>query len=155
MFKILKLTYLNSKELKKIKKILLEQYSIKEKLDYVFYITQNNDLYIINNAMREINIEKLRINTIGIYVGELKDDELRLSIEGSQIIGKLAKKNIYEIDSKLARMWMYGLDIPCKENYGKTLVIIKNKENGDFLGSGRYKEGKILNHVPKGRRIHE
>lgn len=155
MFKILQQTYLNSKELKRIKKILSEQYDIDEKLDYVFYMSQNNDLYLINNDMRETNVEKLRVNMIGIYVGELKNEEIRLSIEGSQIIGKLAKKNVYEVDSKLARMWMYGLDIPCDIDFGKTLVIIKNKENLDFMGSGRYKEGKILNHVPKGRRIHE
>jgi len=156
VFKILKLTYLNSKELKKIKKILLERYDIKNALDCVLYCSQNNDLYLINNDMREISTENLRINTIGIYVAELKGTEIRFSIEGSQIFGKFAHKNIYEIDSKLARMWMYGLDIPCNEiDYGRELVIIKNKENGDFLGSGRYKEGLILNHVPKGRRIHE
>jgi len=153
---MLEQTYLNSKELKKVKKIFLEQYGIEEKLDYVFYMSQNNDIYVINNDMRETSVEKLRVNMIGIYVGELKGEEIRLSIEGSQIIGKLAKKNVYEVDSKLAKMWMYGLDIPCKDiDFGKTLVIIKNKENNDFLGSGRYKEGKILNHVPKGRRIHE
>ncbi|MBW3020958.1 hypothetical protein KY334_06695, partial [Candidatus Woesearchaeota archaeon] len=141
---------------KEIKSILLENFGIDEGLDFVFYITPNNNLYMMNNDMRDFDLEDKRVNTIGIYVGELKHKEIRLSIEGSYFFGKLATKNVYEVDSKLAKMWMYGLDIPCKDqDFENSLVIVKNKENGDYMGSGRYKEGKILNHVPKGRRIHE
>ncbi|MBW2998957.1 hypothetical protein KY321_05455 [Candidatus Woesearchaeota archaeon] len=142
--------------MKEIKSILLDTFGIDQGTDFVFYISPKNDLYVINNDMREFDVEDKRVNTIGIYIGELKQNEIRLSIEGSHFFGKYATKNVYEVDSKLAKMWMYGLDIPCKDqDFGKALVIIKNKENGDYMGSGRYKEEKILNHVPKGRRIHE
>ena len=143
---------LNSKEVKEIRHILERQYGAGEKLAYSFLLTGNNDIYVANQSIKSLDFKSVRINTIGIYFGELKDDEIRLSIEGSQIIGPLAKKNVFDTDSKIGRMWMYGLDIPCKEEFNEFVII---KSGNDFMGAGRYKEGKILNHVPKGRRIHE
>tara|TARA_Y100000310_G_scaffold203585_1_gene203834 strand:- start:2046 stop:2486 length:441 start_codon:yes stop_codon:yes gene_type:complete len=141
----------------KLRKILFamfkEQYDIDEKFDYVFEETENGDIYIINRDVDKLDMDALKINTLGLYIGQKKKGEFRPSIEGSTLLGPLAKKNVLEVDKKVAKMWMYGLDIPCKETlYG--WVIIKSGK--DWLGSGRYKEeGKILNHVPKGRRIHE
>jgi len=154
VFKIQELTYLNSKDLKVIRKSMEVMYGLINRLDYVFMISKKNDIYIINNEFRTLDLDNLRANSVGIYFGEFKNNEVRLSIEGSQIVGPFANKNILKVDSKLAKMWMYGLDIPCKEEFSG-FVIIFNKDNNDYLGSGRYKENKILNHVPKGRRIHE
>ncbi len=145
------LKILNSKELKEIRRKIEEQYGITEKFPYVFLLSEKEDIYIINDEVKNIDLDKLNINTIGIYFGQVRND-FRPSLEGSQIIGKFVKKNILEVDDKVAKMWMYGLDIPCKEEL-TGYVIIKNKDN--FLGSGRYKGGMILNFVPKGRRIHE
>ena len=146
----MKQKFLNSKELKPIKKYLAEQFGYEEKLNYVFSISEKGNLYVINESVKEIDLERLHTHIIGIYFGEWKRGELRLSIEGSQIIGPKATKNILEVDSKIEKMWMYGLDIPSPELPG--FIIVKGR---GFLGSGRYKEGHILNHVPKGRRIHE
>lgn len=147
----MKQKFLNSKELKPIRKFLSEQFGFEEKLHYVFSITEKGDVYIINESMKEIDLSLLRTHTIGIYFGEWKKGQFRPSIEGSQIIGSQCTKNVYGVDEKLEKMWMYGLDIPHK---GKTegFVLVKGR---DFLGSGRVKEDKVLNHVPKGRRIHE
>ncbi|MBT3262233.1 hypothetical protein HN592_06075 [Candidatus Woesearchaeota archaeon] len=161
----MELKILNSRELKELRKIIEKQYGITEKLDYVFLLSGKDDVYVINDSVKNLDLDSIKINTIGIYIGENKFDTFRPSIEGSQIFGPLAKKNILEVDYKVMKMWMYGLDIPCKEELEGYVMI---KSGTDYIGSGKYKEcaqkseisgtttsGKILNHVPKGRRIHE
>ncbi len=148
----MELKILNSRELKELRKIIEFQYGIKERLDYVFLLSGKDDVYVINDAVKEFDLDSVKINTIGIYIGENRFDTFRPSIEGSQLFGPLAKKNVLEVDSKVMKMWMYGLDIPCKEKLAGYVII---KSGTDYLGSGKYKENKILNHVPKGRRIHE
>jgi NOL1/NOP2/fmu family ribosome biogenesis protein len=84
----------------------------------------------------------------GIYFGTLDERGFRLSIEGCFLVGKLAKKNILEVDDKTAERWMKGEDIECNL---KGYVIVKWKDF--FLGCGK-SNGKILrNFVPKNRRI--
>ena len=133
-----------------MKKYLLDQYGFSEKLDYIFSISEKGNVYIVNHSVKDIDLNELHTHIVGIYFGEWKRGELRLSIEGSQLVGPHSTKNILIVDSKVEKMWMYGLDIPCSGLSG--FVMVKGR---DFLGSGRLKEGKILNHVPKGRRIHE
>ena len=45
---------------------------------------------------------------------------------------------------------MSGKDIPCEPQTGK-LIIIKHKK--DYLGSSIYKQNKLLNFIPKERRM--
>ena len=55
-------------------------------------------------------------------------------------------KNIVELDKKEAELWSMGNDLDKKlKVYG--FVILKHKK--DFIGCGKYKEGKIFNYVPK------
>ena len=145
-----KLKILNNKEIKGILKLLDNQFGFKEKFDYVFLMSSKNKIYLVNKNIGEIDIEKLRIDAIGLYFGELNHGELRLSIEGSQIIGKKASKNIVELDKKESELWSMGNDLD-KEVDVSGFVILKHKK--DFIGCGKYKEGKIFNYVPKERRL--
>ncbi|MBC8444307.1 hypothetical protein H8D83_01845 [Candidatus Woesearchaeota archaeon] len=144
------LKILNNKEIKKITEILKQQFGFKEKLDYVFLMNQRNRLYLINKDLAKLNLETLRIDSIGLYFGEYRRDEVRLSIEGGQMIGKKVTKNIIELNDREAEEWLTGQDIHKKSNVSG-FVILKHKE--DILGCGRYKEEKILNYVPKERRL--
>lgn len=144
------LKILNNKEIKRIIEILKQQFGFKEKLDYVFLINQRNRLYLVNKDISKLNLENLRIDSIGLYFGEYRNEEVRLSIEGGQMIGKKATKNIIELNDKEAEEWLTGQDI-FKELKDRGFVILKHKK--DILGCGRYKEGKIFNYVPKERRL--
>ena len=86
-----------------------------------------------------------------MYFCEHDKTGIRLSIEGSRIVGPKAAKNIVELDEEQVRNWFKGgdLELECKDCSG--FVILKHKN--DFLGTGKYKEGKILNYVSKTRRI--
>src|SRR3989338_6701686 len=141
---------LNSKEIKEIYSLIEKQWSAKLKLDYAFLQNQKNRVFIINKDISKINLEKLRINSIGMYFCEIDRIGIRLSIEGSQIIGLKAAKNVVEINEEQAKKWLKGEDLEIKGDYSGFIIL---KNNGDFLGAGRHKDGKILNYVAKERRI--
>ena len=141
---------LPSKKIREIKRLVKDTWDYKGKLDYVFF-TKERKIYIINKDIAKIDFEKLRINSIGLYFGELNErNQLRLSIEGSQIIGPKSAKNILELNNEQAKLWIKGADIESDCNIDN-FVIIKNKN--DFLGCGKPKNGKILNFVPKARMV--
>ena len=144
------LKILNNKEIKGILKLLKYQFGFKEKFNYVFLMSSKNKIYLVNKNIGEIDLEKIRIDAIGLYFGELNHGELRLSIEGSQMIGKKANKNIVELDKKESELWSMGNDID-KGLDVSGFVILKHKK--DFIGCGKYKEEKIFNYVPKERRL--
>ena len=95
----------------------------------------------------------MRIEKVGLYFGEIADDEIRLSIEGAQIIGPIAKKNIVELSDGEVKVMFHGNDL-IKKDIGQDkrgFVILKN--NSDFIGCGRVRGEEILNYIPKTRRI--
>ena len=153
-----KLKILNAKEIKEINNFLNKQWAFDSKLDYVFLLSQNkNKIYLVSKNFADINLEKLRVDSLGVYFGELKHHTIRVSIEGAQLVGNNCKKNIVNINEGLARLWMRGYDLEItdeilkKDNLEEGFVLIKY--NDDFMGCGKLTEKKILNYVPKVRRI--
>jgi len=145
-----KLKILNKKEAKKILSMLEKQWGFKEKPDYAFLETEKGKIYIANKEIFNLDLSKIKINSVGMYFAEARAG-IRLSIEGSQIVGKKATKNVVELNDKEAKQWLMGIDIDKKAD-AEDFVILKHGD--DFLGSGKAtKEGKILNFVPKVRRI--
>lgn len=84
----------------------------------------------------------------GLYFGKLEKTGLRLSIEGSQLIGPSAVKGLLEVGEAKAMRWMSGEDI---EGELRGYVLIK--WGNYFLGCGKGNGEKIRNFIPKGRRI--
>jgi len=151
-YKMPQLKILNTKEIKQILKLIENQWNAKLKLDYAFLKNNKSRVFIVNKDISTIDLEKLRINSIGMYFCETRNDKIRLSIEGSQIVGPKAMKNIVEINSLQVKQWMKGedLEIENKGDYNGFVII---KHNNDFLGTGKYKDGKVLNYVGKSRRV--
>jgi len=147
--KMPQLQILNSKEIKEILKLIEKQWSAKLKPDYTFLKNNKNRIFIINRDVSKIDFSKLRINSIGMYFCDLENG-IRLSIEGSQIVGPKAAKNIVEINESQTRQWLKGEDLEVNGNYSGFVII---KHNDDFLGTGKFKEDKILNYVNKSRRV--
>jgi len=143
------LTILNRKQIKKILQLLNKQFGFKDDLNYVFLQNRDGKIFFVNKSIGNLDLNKLRINSIGLYFGKLENDGLRLSIEGSQIIDDQAKKNLVELNEKQVKEWIAGEDLEIKDYSG--YVLIKHKK--DFLGCGKAKENRILNFVPKTRRF--
>lgn len=142
---------LNSREVKKILNWLKQQYGIKDlKIPQAFLKSSNDRIYLISKKISELETEKLRINLIGMYFAKEEKNGIRLSIEGSQLIGSKASKNFIELNEKQVSDWTKGMDIEINADVEGFVII---KHSNDFYGVGNYKEGKILNYVPKERRI--
>ena len=141
---------LNKKAIKEILALIKGQWSSSIDLDYAFLKDKDNKIYLINKEFASLPLERLRINKIGLYFGQILNNELRLSIDGSQLIGPKAKKNILEITPEQTRAWLRGEDLTTDKKL-KGFVLIKH--NKDFFGTGKFKAGIVLNFVPKGRRI--
>jgi len=148
------LKFLNKKQSKEIIDKLKQQYNIKDlKLDYIFMINNDNKIYITNKDIAKLDTSNLRIDSIGLYFAAIDNSKrIRLTIEGSQLIGKKANINILELTKKQATEWIKGLDISTDKEL-KGYVIIKYKSY--FLGSGFYSDNTIKNFVSKSRRLQE
>jgi len=144
------LKFLNKKESGRILNKIKEQFGIK-KLDFDYGILQNKQgrIFLISKDINKVDLSRLRINELGLYVARL-DKGLRLTIEGSQLFGKNATKNVYEVNGEEANSWLQGNEIDCSKEFNG-FVIVKYKDN--YLGSGKCKNNKILNFIPKERRI--
>ncbi|MBR9677182.1 hypothetical protein GOV04_03505 [Candidatus Woesearchaeota archaeon] len=145
----MRLQILNSRQVKVIKKILTDQWSYDSKLNFVFLKSQKDKLYLINRDIEKINLKEFRVDNNGLYFGELRNDELRLSIEGSQIVGPYAKKKIVELTQEQIVDWFAGEDIK-KDLNMQGFVLVKHRK--DFCGTTKHKEGILLNFIPKSRR---
>ena len=151
---MLELKILNSRETKEIYRLIEGQWGAKLKLDYAFLKNSKSRIFIVNKDISKIDFSKLRINSAGMYFCEVDELGIRLSIEGSQVVGEKATKNIAEITEDQAKQWLKGEDLEIKGSYsGFVILKCNNNNNNDFLGTGRYRNGKILNYVNKGRRV--
>ena len=145
------LKILNNKEIKEIYKLIKEQWGADIKLDYGFLRNNKNRIFVVSKDISRIDISGLRLNSAGMYFCEIDGKGIRLSIEGSQIVGQKATKNIAELNDEETKKWFRGENIEREGKDCKGFVILKHKK--DFLGTGKYANGKILNYVGKSRRI--
>ncbi len=140
---------LNSKETKEILSLLKSQFDFTAKLDYAF-LKNKDDIYLISKDLGKIDTKKFRINNLGLYFGEVRNNSLRLSIEASQLIGSKSGKNILTLDNEQVLYWIAGENLPIDTNL-KGYVLIKHEE--DYLGCGYVKDKTLINYVPKERRL--
>lgn len=113
-------------------------------LDLEFYVTSKR-VYAFKGC--DLGLKFARK---GVHFGTLEKDGLRLSIEGSFIVGKIAKKNVLEVDDESAIKWLRGEDLEVSRGL-QGYYIVKWREY--FLGCGRASNGRLRNYVPKDRRI--
>ena len=143
---------LNGKKVRQLMKLLEEQWGTTENFGCGF-LQKGNDVFLITRNVDAIDLRTFNLNSLGMYFAELRNGQLRLSIEGSQIIGKKAK-NVISLNNAQIREWMRGEDIILNDGSDEKqdrFCIVENR--GDFYGCGRIKGGTLLNFVPKSRRI--
>jgi len=135
---------------KPVLKLLEKQFGIKEKLNYTLLKNNENKFFIVNNRAFEIDQKKLRINSLGLYFASLENNELRLSLEATQMFGKKANKNILNLNEEQLKEYMLGKNITV-DNSNNSIVILKHKD--DFIGCAKQKDFKVINFLPKERRV--
>jgi len=145
---MLKLEKLTNKEIRSIVRKLKEAYDCEFDNEYNFFRNKEGKIYIINKKFLKTKI-KNKLNSIGMYFCKYEKDGLRLSIEGSMLI-KNSKKNTFNLEKKQFESWMRGEDLDV--SLDKAYVILMH--DGLIIGCGKSNGEKILNYVPKARRMH-
>jgi NOL1/NOP2/fmu family ribosome biogenesis protein len=149
------LKILNSREKKPLVGFIDSQWGCEFPITGAVFLMHDNDrLYIADQGIGLIDLNELRVDHIGLYLGTVEDSGLRLSIEGSQIVGPLAKKNILDISIEQRDSWLRGEELTFdseKNVFDSKYVLLRSGD--DFIGSGKASKGKVINFVPKGRRL--
>ncbi len=142
---------LASKERKQFVALINKQWGSEFKPDYAFLLSEKEKMYVIHPDVSKVDLSLFRISSFGLYFAEYKRGELRLSIDGSQIIGPLAAKNVVEMNDAEMLDWIRGKDLEKKGDWSGFVIM---KHGTDFFGTGKYTvDGRILNFVPKSRRL--
>lgn len=139
--------FLNKKQTKAILNKLKSQFGISFKPNFLFSQIKDR-IFITSQELKNLNLSNYKINNIGLYFGRLVNNKIRLTIEGTQLVGKYANKNILKL--KKPDKWLNGKNIKTNKTF-KDFVIIQYKK--DFLGSGQFKNNQIINFIPKYRRV--
>ena len=150
---MLNIHFLNSKENKEILEMLKDQFGIEEKLPYVFLINAKERIFLVKREVGDINFNEFRIDTLGMYFGEKYKSQIRLSIEGCQLIGKSAKRGIIDLNEDQMLAWMRGQDITMDitaDLQGKFVIV---QYQDDILGCGKWRDGILYNYVSKSRTL--
>lgn len=148
--------FLQRKEVRKINGLLLENFGAEFDIDSYFYFKNaKDDLFLISRAVERINIEKIREVSAGLYVGQLTGGSIRLSIEGSQILGPLSKKGIVELSDAQWKSWLQKEDIEDSRfnELSQGFYIVRHKN--DYFGTGHIKDGILNSYIPKSRSVGE
>jgi NOL1/NOP2/fmu family ribosome biogenesis protein len=156
---MLKFIYKNEKK-ELLKK--LEYYGITE-LPFLLSISGKEKIRGYSGTLSTDEIitlnQEIGIELLGVYLFHVHDEGVRLSFDAVQLLKNQITKNIIDVSEKQAAEFIKGNDIllfkdeekELKEsNETKGFKVIKC--NGDFLGTGKYIEGRIANYMPKERR---
>ncbi|ASJ14002.1 methyltransferase RsmF C-terminal domain-like protein [Thermococcus radiotolerans] len=129
-----------------VKRLLIENYGYAPELVY-----EIRGRYHKVYAWKPCSFEIRGPDRNGVYFGRIESDGIRLSIEGSFLVGPKATKNVVELDDERARRYLSGesVEIDDKDLHGWVIV----KWRSYYLGSAKAKEGRLINYVPKERRL--
>lgn len=143
------------KEKAKLVAQLKKQFGITE-LKGIISMRGRERLFLFQGNLDEKQIHELEktlpVERVGIYFGKDINGQIRLSIEGVQLLKNQITKNIFEINNEKAELWMKGNELNVKSGLQGFVII---KYNEDFLGTGKASEEKITNFIPKNRRLKE
>jgi len=149
------LKILSKREKAEVGKKLNEQFGV-DSIPGMIVMRGEERLFLFSGDLPENEIRELEalvpIERIGIYLAKIVGGEIRLSIEGSQILKGQIKKDIFELDESQAEEWMKGRELLIKTGKRGFLAM---KHGEDFLGTGKASEEKIGNFIPKNRRLRE
>jgi len=117
--------FLNTRQIKEITKKLKNQFGFDGKLDFAFLKSTKNKIYIVTKDIGNIEYEELRMDTMGNYFGTDEDD-IRLSIEGSQLVGPFSTKNILDLNEEQMQQWFHGEDVEIQGVNGFHIIKYKS-----------------------------
>ena len=147
------LTILNTREVKRVKDLLIQQFGYALQEDYAYLQNDKDRIFIVNKDAAKLDWKKLIIDKMGLYFAEDKETEIRLSKEGAQLLvreAQLHKKkmvNIIELTTEETKAYFQGQDLEKELGTESKMILLQYKDH--MLGCAKYKDNKILNFLPK------
>lgn len=147
------LTILNTREVKKIKELLISQFGYALQEDYAYLKNDKDKIFLVNKDAAQLDWKKLIIDKMGLYFAEDKETEIRLSKEGAQLLASEAKRNkkkmfnVVELTMEETKSYFQGQDVQKDLGAHSKMIVLQYQDN--ILGCAKYKENKILNFLPK------
>ena len=114
---------LRKREVDTIKDLLLENYGFVMPKSWMLYYLGKEKVWVLKEEFFNLPLEKFNVETMGFYLCHFEHDIFRLSIQGAQIVGETATKNILDISLKDAWELLRGFDID-KETH----IVVDNFE---------------------------
>jgi|SRR3989344_779506 len=144
------LAILNTRDIKKIRQLFEEMYGAFFTSEYAYLQSKDGRLSLISKDIAAIDLQKLRVDKLGLYIAEVKGNSVRLSKEGVQLLaqesdGKL--KNTVDLDSEEMKKYFNGEDLEKDLGTENRFVLLRYK--GDIFSCAKYKDKVILNYLPK------
>lgn len=99
------------------------------------------------------------IEIMGLYLFHEYSNEIRLSLDALHLFKDQITKNILNLTDEQAEAWFKGQDISREEieaskNLGSLGIGFKVlKHNNDLIGCGKLVAERLINYMPKERRI--
>ena len=154
MIKMQRLRFLNTREKREVMQSLEETYGFKGELEGALLFSSKQKYYLLSRDVEKIPLQeekKLRIDKAGLYIGRKTPEGIRLSVEGSQLVGPGSKRNILEISDEQLEPWVQGQDLDLKGCEKEGFFLVRHRN--DFLGCAMVKKSVAHNLVTKNRRI--
>ena len=154
------LELLNAKERKRLIAQLEKQFGCgAEPLrPYALLLNESSGrISIVNEDVLELDLRGLHADAVGLYLGtKLANGEVRLSIEGSQLLGPHSTRNVLDLTDENFFHWIRGRAVE-KETDLKGFVILRHGQ--DYCGCGKpvldekSQRVAIHNYIPKTRYV--
>lgn len=148
---------LKKEEISKLKSILANDYGVDFSFSKFLVLKNENRLYLISKMFKKIEgqISPISFLSLGLFFGEIKKNQILLSLEGAQLIGKEAKRNIAILeDENSLRNFLLGFNIlKANEIECQKDKFVLLKWNNEIVGVGLKKENYIENLTLKSGRL--
>ncbi|MHA2060102.1 MAG: methyltransferase RsmF C-terminal domain-like protein [Candidatus Ranarchaeia archaeon] len=137
-----------------IDRFLVEQFGVMSPDSWEYLTSGKTKIWVhLEKVKAPLEISKFKCTRMGLYFGSFDLRGIRLSIEGSQLIGNLATQNLVSLSREGAVKWFQGepLEMADHQTNKQGFVILKTARR--ILGCGYITQGRILNFLPKTRQI--
>ena len=143
----------SSKTRKKLIEQLRERYGITEIPKFLFETGKER----VRGFAGDLTFDELyeldgitNIEFLGLYLFRADDERsVRLSFDACLLFKEQITNNIIDIDDEQLKLWMRGENLPVAISGGMYII----RHSGDFFGCAVSDGEKLINFVPKERRI--
>ncbi|MGB9598716.1 MAG: NIP7 pre-PUA domain-containing protein [Minisyncoccales bacterium] len=152
----MQVNFLKKEEVAKIEKTLQEQYRVDFSLQSFSLFSIGNKIFLFSKDIEKIKEEilKIKIFSFGLFFGQFKKNKILLSLEGAQMVGKKAKKNVVLLNENSLRNFLLGFNVlDAKEFRCEPDAFLLLKYRGEIVGLGQKKKNYIENLTLKTKRL--